>query len=252
MDARVAIVLAAGKGTRMRSELPKVLHVFAGRPLVAWPLAAAIAVGADPIVVVVGHGAEAVAAAATAAVGADAGRLRFAEQRQQLGTGHAVGCALPQLGDISGLATILSGDVPLVDAGVLTALQAAAARAPAGLALATFRPADPTGYGRILRDDTGRVIGIREHRDADPRERAITECNAGIYCVDLDGLRRELPEVGRANAQGEIYLTDVVERFAGRGAVETVEVAAHVVAGINTPEELAALEDTARALGLVP
>ncbi len=252
MDARVAIVLAAGKGTRMRSELPKVLHNFGARPLVAWPLAAAIAVGADPIVVVVGHGAGAVAAAASAAVGNHAQRLRFAEQHQQLGTGHAVGCAMPLLEGLQGLALILSGDVPLVDAAILGSLAAAAASSAVGLALATFRPVDLTGYGRIVRDVAGRVVGIREHRDADMQTRAITECNAGIYCVDLDGLRRELPAVGQANAQGEIYLTDVVERFALRGSVGTVEVAAHAAAGINTPEELSALEGIARGLGRIP
>lgn len=243
MHAPVAIVLAAGKGTRMGSDLPKVLHRLAGEPLVAFPVRAALAAGAGHVVVVVGHGGEAVRAAVADAFPGAA----FADQREQRGTGHAVLCALPAIEGAAGLVLILSGDVPLLAAATLRRLVDAAAASSAGLALATFRPAEPTGYGRILRDGAARVVGIREERDCGPAERAIRECNAGVYCVDAGLLREELPMIGADNAQGEIYLTDLVGRAAARGEVIAVEVDAVEVAGVNTREHLAELEGIVRA-----
>lgn len=243
MHAPVAIVLAAGKGTRMGSDLPKVLHRLADEPLVAFPVRAALAAGVERVVVVVGHGGEQVrAAVADASPGA-----AFAEQHEQRGTGHAVLCALPAIAGAAGPVLILSGDVPLLAAATLRRLVDAAARGSSGLALATFRPADPTGYGRILRDRAGRVVGIREERDSSPAEREIRECNAGVYCVDAGLLREELPAIGTDNAQGEIYLTDLVGRAAARGEVVAVEVDAVEVAGVNTREHLAELEAIVRA-----
>src|SRR5690606_7832173 len=129
----------------------------------------------------------------------------------QHGTGHAVMCALPVLGDdFDGNVLILSGDVPLLTAETLAALARACERSSAGLSLASFRAADPTGYGRILRDEQGRCVGIREQRDASAAERAIDECNAGVYCVRAEHLRRELPALSANNAAGEIYLTDLI------------------------------------------
>lgn len=230
----------------MRSELPKVLHCFRGEPLVVHAVRAARAVGADPIVVVVGHGGDQVRATldeAFATAGADPlGRLRFAEQSVQLGTGHAVLCALEQLEGVIGPVLVLSGDVPLVRQQSLEALVAACERSAAGLALGVFEPAETAGYGRILRDSQGQISGIREHRDASELERAITECNAGIYCVDANRLRAVLPSVQRNNALGEIYLTDIVAPMAAHAEVLAVRLEVREAAGVNSPSDLALLE----------
>ena len=240
-EGAAAIVLAAGKGTRMRSDLPKVLHRLHGTPLVLHPIGAATDAGATHVVVVVGHGGEQVRQTVSASV-SDGVELRFAEQQQQLGTGHAVLCALEQLRDAQGPAWVLSGDVPLLRAKTLARLADAWRTSSAKLALAIFRPEDNQGYGRILRDEGGRIVGIREQRDASPSELDIEECNAGVYCIDLDLLRRELPLLGAANDQGEIYLTDLVARAARDGAVAGVEIEAIEAAGVNTVEQLEALE----------
>jgi UDP-N-acetylglucosamine diphosphorylase/glucosamine-1-phosphate N-acetyltransferase len=233
----VAVVLAAGKGTRMGSDLPKVLHRLLGEPLVVHPIRAARAAGAAAIVLVVGHGAAAVQAALAPAFP----DLRYALQPEQRGTGHAVLCALPALVDHDGPVLILSGDVPGLKPATLRALASRSAASGAGLALATFVTPAPHGYGRIVRDGAGRVAAIVEERDADAATRAIGECNAGVYCAAASLLRRELPQIGTANAQGEIYLTDLVARVARLG-VEAVEVPAAEVAGVNTPEQLADVE----------
>ncbi len=241
MNELVAVVLAAGKGTRMGSDLPKVLHAFHGEPLVVHPIRAARAAGAGRVVVVVGHGAAEVEAAL--ADQPDHAELRFGLQAEQRGTGHAVLCALPALADHEGDVLILSGDVPRLRAATLRRLAEACAASPGGLALATFMPADPTGYGRIIRttrDGRDEVAAIVEERDASAEQRAIGECNAGVYCATAALLRRELPRLGSANAQGEIYLTDLVAVAAGQG-VTALLVPADEVAGVNTREQLAAL-----------
>lgn len=238
------MLLAAGKGTRMRSELAKVLHPFAGEPLVLHPLRAARRFGAARSIVVVGHQGEEVRALVRARLPAGEGwAVDFAVQPEQKGTGHALGCALPVLGeDFDGLVMILSGDVPLLRAATLERLAGACARSSAGISLASFRAEDPGGYGRILRDAGGRCVGIREERDASEAERAIAECNAGVYCVRAEHLRRELPALAADNAAGEIYLTDLIGLRARAGEVAVVEVDAIEVAGVNTPEQLAELE----------
>lgn len=233
----IAVVLAAGKGTRMRSDLPKVLHLLAGEPLVAHVIRTAREAGAGGVVVVVGHRAELVRAALEPRFDG----VRFAVQPEMRGTGDAVRCALPELADHDGPVLILSGDVPLLRPATIAALVQRCADSGAGLALATFQPADPTGYGRIVRDAAGRVRAIVEERDAGPAERAIGECNAGVYCADASLLRDRLPQLGSANAQGEIYLTDLVALAADRG-VAALPVPAEEVAGVNTVEQLAALE----------
>ncbi len=243
----VAVILAAGKGTRMDSELPKVLHPFLGEPLVVHPIRAARAAGVEAVVVIVGHGAAEVEAAL-----AGQPELRFALQAEQRGTGHAVQCALPELSEHGGAVLILSGDVPRLRSTTLVALARACAASPGGLALATFTPADPTGYGRIVRDGAGQVTAIVEQRDASPAQRAIAECNAGVYCATASLLRRELPRLGSANAQGEIYLTDLVAIAAGQGGVGALHVHAEEVAGVNTRAQLEALEAAARAESLRP
>jgi bifunctional UDP-N-acetylglucosamine pyrophosphorylase/glucosamine-1-phosphate N-acetyltransferase len=203
---------------------------------------AALVGGARRVVVVVGHGAHEVVLALREAFPEAHDALCVAEQAQQLGTGHAVGCALPSLADITGPVLVLSGDVPLVQVDTLVALVDDCAASSAGIALATFTPADAGGYGRIVRDAAGRIARIVEHRDATPDERAIAECNAGLYAIDAAVLRRELPSLGRANAQGEIYLTDLVGRLSSQGEVIGRSIDPIEAAGINTPEELAALE----------
>jgi bifunctional UDP-N-acetylglucosamine pyrophosphorylase/glucosamine-1-phosphate N-acetyltransferase len=237
-----AIVLAAGKGTRMRSDLPKVLHPLRGEPLVVHVVRTALAAGADAVAVVVGYGADRVRAAVEDAFPAERSRIRFATQTEQLGTGHAVLCGLAELAGARGIAVILAGDVPLVTATTIERLVDAAAHANGRLAFATFEPVDRTGYGRVVRSAGGAVQAIREERDASDDERAIAECNAGLYAIDLDVLRDALPRVGRANAQGEIYLTDLVAACAATGEIATLAVDAIEAAGVNTLEQLEALE----------
>jgi bifunctional UDP-N-acetylglucosamine pyrophosphorylase / glucosamine-1-phosphate N-acetyltransferase len=232
-----AVVLAAGQGTRMRSAQAKVLHPVCGRPLGAWPVAAARAAGADPIVGVVGHQAEAVETALRAAV-PDA-NLVFALQKEQRGTGHAVICAREAL---AAAATervlILCGDVPGLTARTLDALVEASDDAE--VALLTFAPEDPAAYGRIVRDAEGLPVAIVEAADATAEQRAITEVNAGIYCVSTALLFEALESLSADNAQGELYLTDLVAHAAKTGRrVAAIRVPPDEVAGVNDRVDLA-------------
>ena len=175
-----AIVLAAGLGTRMRSARAKVLHELGGRPLLRYPLAAVGSLEPERIVVVVGHQADQVRDAADAS---GLPGIRAVLQEEQRGTGHAVRCALPALDGFSGDVLILYGDVPLIRPETLRRLVEAHRQQRAHLSLLTVRQADPTGYGRIVRDPDGRVRGIVEERDATAEEKTITEINPGVYCV---------------------------------------------------------------------
>ncbi len=236
-----AVVLAAGQGTRMKSALPKVLHAIAGRPMVAWPIEAARQAGAKGVVVVVGHGREAVMEAVDARF--ETG-VRSAVQEEQNGTGHALRCALPALEGFEGTVMIIYGDVPLMPASALTALLAARGSRP--LALVTARIDDATGYGRILRDDEGRVVGIREHRDCSDSELAIDEMNPGIYAVDAAFLRAGLSRLEADNDQGELYLTDLVAMAAEEGGVGDVSWDIADLVGINDRWQLAMADDAMR------
>lgn len=247
----IAVVLAAGKGTRMRSDQAKVLHRFAGQPLILTPLRTVLSFGVERVVVVVGHQAESVRATIDAGLPDARGSIAFALQAEQSGTGHAVLCAVPALGEFEGPVLILSGDVPLLRSETLARLVAGCAESSAGMALASFVPPDPTGYGRILRDAAGRALAIREHKDASPDELGIRECNAGVYCIAAEHLRSELPTLGRNNAAGEIYLTDLLALRARSGEVVVIEVDPDEVAGVNTPEQLDALEQRARERGWI-
>jgi bifunctional UDP-N-acetylglucosamine pyrophosphorylase/glucosamine-1-phosphate N-acetyltransferase len=208
------VVLAAGQGTRMRSATPKVLHRLGGRSMLGHVLAAAAPLGAARTVVVVGSGREAVAEhLAEIAPHADA-----VVQETQQGSGHAAAVALDALGEVPGAVLILNGDAPLLRTGTLTALVQAHQDAGARLTVLTAEVPDPTGLGRIVRDHTGAVRAIVEEKDADPAQRSITEVNAGVYLGDPAAVRDALGRVGRSNAQGEQYLTDVLGVLVADGA----------------------------------
>ncbi len=233
------VILAAGKGKRMHSDLPKVLHPLAGRPLLAHVIESARELGAENICVVHGHGGEQVRAAL------DAPDLAWALQEPQLGTGHAVMQALPHL-DIAvspapTFTLVLYGDVPLTRAATLRRLVAAAGSDK--LALLTAYLDNPLGYGRIVRVD-GRVVRIVEEKDADDAERAIREINTGILVAPTAALARWLPTLGNRNAQGEYYLTDIVAMAVSEGMpVATAHPdAAWETEGVNSKLQLAALE----------
>lgn len=236
------VILAAGKGTRMKSALPKVLQRLGGRPLLGHVLAVAGALGARRTVVVTGHGADAVEAALPGLAPGLA--VQAVRQMPQLGTGHAVQQALPLLDD-DGVTLVLSGDVPLTRPETLAALIAAqTAAGPDALALLTVTLDDPHGYGRIVRDDQGAVRAIVEEKDATDAQRRLTEVYSGILAAPTARLRQWLARLDNRNAQGEYYLTDVV----GHAVADGAPVVAHritdavEVAGVNSPAQLAALE----------
>ena len=227
------VVLAAGQGKRMRSKLPKVLHPLAGRPLLAHVLETVGLLRPAGVFVVVGHQAEQVRAAIRA-------QVRWVEQAEQRGTGHAAAQALPFLNE-DALALVLCGDVPLVSPCTLRACIAAAGD---GLALVTAQPSEPGALGRIKRNASGRIEGIVEFRDATPEEQGIQEVNAGILALPGGLLKQLLAEVTPSNAQGECYLTDTVGLAAARGIAVTGVAAANAeeILGVNDRAELAALE----------
>ena len=236
------LILAAGKGTRMKSRVPKVLQRLAGRALLHHVLDQAAHLQARSAIVITGHGATEVEAACAGVASAGGGfDLQFARQEPQLGTGHAVMQALPHLRD-GGTVVVLSGDVPLTRPDTLRALVDASAGGK--LALLTVDLPDPAGYGRILRNADGAVQGIVEHKDASEAQRAITEIYSGIMAVPAHLLRGWLARLTNDNAQGEYYLTDIVAMAVADG----VPVVAHriadalQVAGVNSPVQLAELE----------
>ena len=235
------VIMAAGKGTRMKSKLPKVLHLLAGRPLLRHVVDTAGELMARKVVAITGHGAIEVEAALARMAGATAEfTLQCVRQEPQLGTGHAVQQAVPALAD-DGIVVVLSGDVPLTQANTLMHLIAACGGDK--LALLTLEMNNPTGYGRIVRDG-GAVQAIVEHKDASDAQRQITEIYSGIMAVPAAQLKRWLARLDNKNAQGEFYLTDIV-KFA---VADGVAVVGHKiddavqVAGVNSPVQLAELE----------
>jgi len=235
------VIMAAGKGTRMKSKYPKVLHQLAGRALLQHVVDTAASLGARQVTVITGHGATEVEAALAGSAGATGQfDLNFVRQEPQLGTGHAVQQTVPVLRD-DGVVVVLSGDVPLTQPDTLQQLIAACDGTK--LALLTIDFADPTGYGRIVREgDT--VKAIVEQKDATPEQRRITEVYSGIMAVPAVQLKKWLARLDNKNAQGEFYLTDIV-KFA---VLDGVPVVAHKildavqVAGVNSPVQLAELE----------
>jgi bifunctional UDP-N-acetylglucosamine pyrophosphorylase / glucosamine-1-phosphate N-acetyltransferase len=233
------IVLAAGEGTRMKSSTPKVLHEIGGRSLIGHAISAARELDPQHLVVVVGHGRDRVADHVHAAFP----DVATAVQDVQLGTGHAVACALEVLPALSGVVVVTYGDVPLLTGETLQELVHAHVERGDGLTVLTAEVPDPTGYGRIVRDSSGLVSAIVEHKDADPSQLAIREINSGIYAFDADLLTAALGKLSTHNAQGELYLTDVVAlaRAEGRtvSALTTTDI--WQTEGVNDRVQLAAL-----------
>jgi bifunctional UDP-N-acetylglucosamine pyrophosphorylase / glucosamine-1-phosphate N-acetyltransferase len=229
------IILAAGKGTRMKSDKAKVLHEVFFAPMVQHVVDAVLPLAPQHTVVVIGHQRQAVQAALAHIP------CLFAVQEEQLGTGHAVLAAEPALDGSAGTVMILCGDTPLIESSTLAEMFAQHRQNQATLTLMTTSLADPTNYGRILRSPEGMVEGIIEQKDASPEQLTIKEINAGIYCVDKEFLFSSLRRVGRNNSQNEVYLTDIValavecsvpiERFPVRQSSE--------VLGVNSRVELA-------------
>ncbi len=228
------LILAAGEGRRMRSRAPKVLADLAGRPLIDHVIERARSLEPERIRVIVGHGASQVRAALASDVEA-------VVQPEQRGTGDAVACGLEGL-SASSVVVVLYGDVPLVEPATLRALADAARQSDC--ALLTVNVANPAGYGRIMRDAEGEVTRIVEERDANAAERAVTEINTGLLAMQAGPLARHVASLDRDNAQGEYYLTDVIERVhRGNGRIAAVQPAhAWEVAGVNSRAQLAALE----------
>ncbi|MEA1050914.1 bifunctional UDP-N-acetylglucosamine diphosphorylase/glucosamine-1-phosphate N-acetyltransferase GlmU [Lamprobacter modestohalophilus] len=229
------VILAAGKGTRMRSTLPKVLHPLAGRPLLGHVLDAAVALGAAQVCVVYGHGGTQVPAAFPQS------QAVWVEQAERLGTGHAVLQAMPAMATMDRV-LVLYGDVPLIEPETLNRLIDDTAETRLGLL--TMELTDPTGYGRIVRDKSNRVLRIVEQKDASTAERAITEVNTGIIVAERACLADWLGRVGNDNVQREYYLTDVIGLAVGDGvAVATcAPESPEEVAGVNDRAQLAQLE----------
>ena len=233
------VVLAAGEGTRMKSSIPKVLHPVGGRTLVHHAAAAGGALDPDHLVVVVGHGRDAV----TAHLAEVAPKATAVVQEDQLGTGHATQVALAALPPLEGTVVVTYGDVPLLTAEVLQALLDAHAAQGNAVTILTAHLYDATGYGRVLRGDDGAVVGIVEQKDATAEQAAVREANSGVYAFDAATLRAGLDRLDTDNAQGELYLTDVVAHAVadGRrvGALPVDDTWA--VEGVNDRVQLAAL-----------
>ncbi len=238
------VVLAAGAGTRMRSDTPKVLHALGGRSMLSHALHAVTKVAPQHLVVVLGKDRERIAPV-VGTIAESLGRtVELAVQEQQLGTGHAALCGLSALPeDFDGTVVVTSGDIPLLDAETLADLIASHRRQSAAVTVLTTTVADSTGYGRILRTQDGEVIAIVEETDATPQQRAIREVNAGIYAFDIAALRSALSRLSSNNAQHELYLTDVISIVRRDGQVvhaKHVDDAA-LVAGVNDRVQLSDL-----------
>lgn len=239
-----AVVLAAGEGTRMRSATPKVLHEIGGRSLLGHAVHAVAELEPEHLTVVVGHAREQVGAALERIGDEVARRVLPAVQEQQDGTGDAVRCGLAALpGELAGTVLVTYGDVPLLDATTFAEVLRVHETAGAAVTLLTTDLDDPTGYGRIVRDPTGSVLRIVEQKDATEEERALTEINSGVYAFDAAFLTAGLGRLDTANAQGELYLTDLVAlAVAGGLRVEAVRVDdPWLVAGVNDRVQLAAV-----------
>ena len=238
METVAAIILAAGKGTRMRSSRAKVLHNIAGVPMIRYVVETALSV-VDVVVVVIGHEAEAVRKALSPYP-----RVRFAVQEEQLGTGHAVVCAIPEVSSDVQDVVVLCGDTPLMRPNTVRGLIDRHRAQQSDLTLLSTTLREPFGYGRIISDARGDAIRIIEESDAGESEKRIRIVNTGTYCINMAFLKRALAGLKNDNAQGEFYLTDVVEQAyrGGKPAVLLQVDDAIQVVGVNTREELVKAE----------
>lgn len=241
MEDVTALVLAAGKGTRMKSALPKVLHKVGGIPMIGQVLQAVKAIGTRREAVVVGFGADAVKEYL-------AGRAESIVQTEQLGTGHAVMQAESLLAGEKGTLLVTCGDTPLVTTETFAALLDCHRKTGAAATVLTAKMPDPTGYGRVIRDTAGRVAKIVEQKDGTPDELAVNEVNAGIYCFELPSLWNLLHRLGNDNQQGEYYLTDVIGMFVAEDATVSALSAPDYreTLGVNSRLQLAAAEKILR------
>ena len=242
-DAAV-LVLAAGAGTRMRSDTPKVLHTLGGRSMLAHALHSLDKVAPQHLVVVLGHDRERIAPAVTELADELGRGIDIAVQEEQLGTGHAAACGLSALPeDFDGVVVVTAGDVPLLDADTLADLVDAHTAGPAAVTMLTTTLSDPTGYGRIVRTQAREVIGIVEQPDATASQRAIREVNAGVYAFDISALRSALSRLRPHNAQQELYLTDVISIVRQDGHIVSAKHLddSALVAGVNDRVQLSDL-----------
>lgn len=232
------VVLAAGRGTRMKSSLPKVLHKLAGKTLIEHVLSQAFSIGAEKVIVVVGHGREAVEAQLAHFP------CEFVTQEQTLGTGHAIMQAREALRDFNGDVIVLSGDVPLLRGETLEKLILRHRQNSAAVTVLTADAPDPHGYGRILREKQDFFNGIIEERDANEKQRQIQEINSGIYCFSNKHLMESLRHLKSDNAKGEFYLTDTIRIIRDAGGSVLAEKLADFeeIQGINTVEQLSSVE----------
>ncbi len=228
-----AVILAAGQGKRMKSDLPKVMHEVGGKPMIELVIGQAKGINADPIIAVVGHGREHVIPVV------ERTHTHYVVQEQQLGTGHAVRMAEETLKDFDGDVLVLSGDVPLLTAETLSKVLAYHQQKKATATVITAIASDPTGYGRVLRGDDDNVVAIREHKDCTDAEREIDEINSGIYLFTKQDLFEALREVNNNNAQGEYYLPDVFARYFAEGKpVAAIAADFNEIHGINNRDDL--------------
>ena len=241
------IVLAAGKGTRMESDLAKVLHPLCGRPLVAWVLEATAPLEAERTVVVVGHQAESVESQVCERFPG----MEFARQTEMLGTGHAVQQAQAALADFEGDILVLCGDAPLVETATLRRMIQQRHETGAAAIMMVAHLDEPGSYGRVICDADGRVSRVVEKKDAGPEELAVQIVNAGAYCFDSKHLWAQLARIGNSNKSGEYYLTDIVALLADAGeGVFTAQVDPREMTGINTRAELTVLDHELGAQGV--
>ena len=243
MARSVAIILAAGKSKRMKSDVPKVLHQACGRPMIEYVLDAAREAGAERIVVVVGHKADQVQAALE-----NHPDVEFALQSEQLGTGHAVMCCREQLANHQGAVLVLAGDTPLLRGSSLQALIQELHEKSAACIVGTAQTEQNEGLGRIVRDASGDFLRIVEHKDASPEELQITEINTGCFAYNAESLFDALEQVRPENNQGEYYLTDCAEilRTSGKRVAAACKLDIEEAMGVNTQDQLTEVERVMR------
>ncbi len=241
MEKFKAVILAAGKGTRMESDLPKVLHKVCGQTMVHYTIAAAKEAGATDVIVIVGYQGQLVKREIIDYV-------EYAEQREQLGTGHAVMCAQEQIGE-EGDVIVLCGDTPLITAQTITKLKEKHKKESNGVTVLSAIVDDPTGYGRIIRDEDGNFIKIVEHKDCTEEELLVNEINSGMYVFNAEALSSSLKRLTNNNAQGEYYLTDTISIIKTAGlkvnAMPVDDV--NEILGVNTVKQLAEAEEIMKA-----